>query len=136
MAPDMTGFCVICTVDIPVPRNVHRYYLPGTSHGGGIRQAALTGRSPSHHPVIQQPTYPSNPNGENYTNNALQADFIDFLMNGTPMPPSNPGVTYPTLPIDNWCRQLRRPRDFRTSLVSRLEGIWRGARLSITSDLK
>jgi Alpha/beta hydrolase domain len=41
--------------------------------------------------------YPSNPNGENYTNNALQAAFIAFLMSGTPMPPSMPGVTYPTL---------------------------------------
>jgi hypothetical protein len=48
-------------------------------------------------PVNGNQMFPSNPNGENYTNNALMADFIDFLMNGTPMPPSLPGVTYPTL---------------------------------------
>ena len=32
MGPDLTGFCVDCRVDIPVPSNVYRYYLPGTSH--------------------------------------------------------------------------------------------------------
>jgi hypothetical protein len=98
MSPDMTGFCVICTVDIPVPRNVHRYYLPGTSHGGSINAASFTWSAPpTTLPVNSGQMFPSNPNGENYTNNALQADFIDLLMKGTPMPPSPPGVTYPTL---------------------------------------
>jgi hypothetical protein len=97
MAPDLTGFCVICTVDIPVPRNVHRYYLPGTSHGGSISSASFIWSAPGTLSPCSGCTYPGNPNGENYTNNALQADFIDLVMKGTPMPPSIPGVTYPTL---------------------------------------
>ena len=97
MAPDLTGFCVICTVDIPLPKNVHRYYLPGTSHGGSISAASFTWSAPGTLKPCGGCTYPGNPNGENYTNNALQADFIDFVMKGTPMPPSIPGITYPTL---------------------------------------
>jgi hypothetical protein len=96
MSPDLTGFCVICTVDIPVPRNVHRYYLPGTTHGGGGGGFTYT-PPPAATPVSSSATYPSNPNPETQTNNALQADFIDLLMKGRPMPPSPPGVTYPTL---------------------------------------
>ncbi len=46
--------------------------------------------------------YPSNPNGENYTNNALQAAFIAFLMSGTPMPPSIPGGTL------SWTPKMRQ----------------------------
>jgi hypothetical protein len=48
-------------------------------------------------PVTSNQMFPSNPNGENFTNNALQADFISFLMTGKPMPRSLPGVTYPSL---------------------------------------
>ncbi len=96
MAPDLTGFCVICIVDIPVPRNVHRYYLPGTSHGGGGGGFAYT-PPPATTPFSSSQMYPSNPNPETQTNNALQADFVDFVMKGKPMPPSIPGVTYPTL---------------------------------------
>jgi hypothetical protein len=97
MAPDLTGFCVICTVDIPVPKNVHRYYLPGTSHGGNISASSFMWSAPGTLKPCNGCTYPGNPNGENYTNNALQADFVDLVMKGTPMPPSLPGVTYPTL---------------------------------------
>ena len=41
--------------------------------------------------------YPTDPIPLAYTNNALQAAFINWLLNGTPMPPSAPGVTYPSL---------------------------------------
>jgi hypothetical protein len=95
MGPDMTDFCVVCVADIPVPTNVYRYYLPGTSHGGGA--VSFTWTPPPATPVNSGQTYPSNPNPENFTNNALQADFVEFILNGTPMPPSIPGVTYPTL---------------------------------------
>jgi alpha/beta hydrolase family protein/VCBS repeat protein len=97
MAPDMTGFCVTCTTDIPLPSNVYRYYLPGTSHGGSISASSFTWSAPPTTPISASQTYPSNPNGENYTTNALQADFIQLLMNGTAMPPSVAGVTYPSL---------------------------------------
>ncbi len=33
MAPDLVG--TTADADIPVPPNVHRYYNPGTTHGGG-----------------------------------------------------------------------------------------------------
>jgi len=97
MAPDLTGFCVICTVDIPVPANVHRYYLPGTSHGGSITPASFNWSAPGTLSPCSGCTYPGNPNGENFTNNALQADFVDLIMKGTHMPASAPGITYPTL---------------------------------------
>jgi hypothetical protein len=98
MGPNMTGYCVVCRFDIPKPDNVYRYYLPGTSHGGSISAASFNwSPPPTALPVNSGQTYPSNPNGENYTSNALQAEFIAFLMSGTPMPQSIPGVTYPTL---------------------------------------
>jgi hypothetical protein len=97
MAPDFTGFCVTCLFDIPKPTNVHRYYLPGTTHGGNISAASFKWGPPPTTPVNSGQTYPGNPNGENFTNNALLVDFIDLLMKGTPMPASLPGRTYPTL---------------------------------------
>ena len=98
MGPDMTGYCVVCRFDIPKPDNVYRYYFPGTSHGGSISAASFNWSAPpTTLPVNSGQMYPSNPNGENYTNNALQAAFIAFLMGGTPMPPSIPGGTYPML---------------------------------------
>jgi len=97
MGPDFTGFCVICVFDIPKPPNVHRYYLPGTSHGGNITASSFSSSAAPATPVSTSQTYPSNPNGENFTNNALLVDFIDLVLKGTPMPPSIPGVTYPTL---------------------------------------
>jgi Alpha/beta hydrolase domain len=97
MGPDFTGFCVICVFDIPKPANVHRYYLPGTSHGGNITAGSFNWSPPPTTPVSTSQTYLSNPNGENFTNNALLVDFIDLLMKNRPMPPSIPGVTYPTL---------------------------------------
>ena len=97
MGADLVGFCVgTCTTDVPLPSNVYRYFLPGTSHGGGsggfnwMSPAVTTG-------TAGQQLYPTSPVPETQTTNALQSDFIQFLMNGTPMPPSIGGVTYPTL---------------------------------------
>src|SRR5262249_6505169 len=75
-----------------------RYYLPGTSHGGSISASSFNWSAPpATTPVSTSATYPGNPNGENFTNNALLADFIDLLMKGRRMPASIPGITYPTL---------------------------------------
>jgi hypothetical protein len=99
MGPDLTGYCVVCRTDIPVPRNVHRFFHPGTSHGGGA--GGVTGFTwtapPSSLPVTGNQTYPSNPNPEKETNSALFADFIQFLMTGAPMPSSTPGQEWPTV---------------------------------------
>ena len=98
MGPDLTGYCVVCTTDIPLPSNVYRYYQPGTTHGGGAGGFAWTA-PPTTLPFSSLQMFPSNPNPETQIDNALQADFIEFLMKGTPMPPSfgGPGGTYPTI---------------------------------------
>lgn len=87
MSPDLVG--TTADADIPLPANVVRYYFPGVTHGGGAggftydpKPAPATGC-----------TLPANPNPISDTQNALQDDFVAWVMNGTPMPPS----VYPTL---------------------------------------
>jgi hypothetical protein len=96
MGPDITGYCVVCRTDIPVPQNVHRYYHPGTTHGGGGGGFAWSA-PPTTLPVSTTQMFPSNPNSERETNNALMADFIQFLMVGRAMPDSRPGSEWPTV---------------------------------------
>ena len=98
MGPDITGYCVICRNDIPVPQNVHRFYHPGTSHGGGAGGVAgFSWSAPPATPVNSNQMYPSNLNPETQTNNALLQDFIQLLMTGAAMPTSTPGVEWPTV---------------------------------------
>ena len=87
MSPDLIGMTAV--QDIPLPPNVHRYYYPGTTHGGGAGGFTYTANPPA----AGGCNFPANPNPESDSNNALQADFVDFILNGTPMPPSK----YPTL---------------------------------------
>ncbi|WP_158322731.1 alpha/beta hydrolase domain-containing protein [Acidisphaera rubrifaciens] len=94
MSPDLVG--TTAQGDIPLPPNVHRYYFPSTTHGGGSDAAAFTWSPPPTAPVTPSPTscaYPGNPNPESDQMAALQADFIAFLTDGTPMPPD----AYPRL---------------------------------------
>lgn len=89
MSVVLCGFT--CVADIPLPANVYRYYSPGATHGGG--SVSFNWTAPN---LVSIPTGQQLPNStipETYTNNALQYDFIQLLMNGTPMPPS----VYPTL---------------------------------------
>jgi hypothetical protein len=86
MSPDLIGYTA--EEDIPLPKNVHRYYYPGTTHGGGGG-----GFTTAASPLAGGCTLPANPNPESDTNNALLDDFIALVMNGTKMPPSR----YPTL---------------------------------------
>jgi hypothetical protein len=96
MGPDITGYCVICRSDIPLPQNVHRFYHPGTTHGGGGGGiAGFSWSAPPATPVNPNQMFPSNPNPETQTNNALLADFIQLLMTGAPMPTSTRGVEWP-----------------------------------------
>ncbi|HEU0156916.1 MAG TPA: alpha/beta hydrolase domain-containing protein [Stellaceae bacterium] len=79
-----------CIKDIPLPENVHRYYSPGATHGGG--NGSFTWVAPNTAPPASQSLITS-PIPETFTNNALTYAFIQLLMSGTPMPPS----VYPTL---------------------------------------
>ena len=87
MSPDLIGYTA--EEDIPLPRNVHRYYFPGTTHGGGSGGFNYVANPPATGSCV----YPANPNPESDTANALQDDFVDLIMNGAPMPESR----YPTL---------------------------------------
>lgn len=89
MSVGLCGFT--CVADIPLPSNVYRYYTPGATHGGGTVSFIWSAPGSITPPAGQ--TYPTDPIPETYTNNALQADFINWLMNGIAMPPS----VYPTL---------------------------------------
>ena len=93
MHASLCGFT--CVADIPLPPNVYRYYSPGATHGGGT--VSFTWSAPGSITPPTGQTYPSDPIPLTYTNNALQAAFIGLLLNGTPMPPSAAGVTYPSL---------------------------------------
>ena len=98
MGPDITGYCVICRSDIPVPQNVHRFFHPGTSHGGGAGGVAgFSWSPPPALPFNSNQMYPSNLNPERETNAALLAAFVQFLMTGAPMPTSTPGHEWPTV---------------------------------------
>jgi hypothetical protein len=87
MSPDLIGTTAVG--DIPLPSNVHRYYMPATTHGGGAGGFTYVA-SP---PPAGNCSFAANPNPESNTNTALEYDFIAYLMNGTPMPPN----AYPTL---------------------------------------
>jgi hypothetical protein len=89
MSVALCGFT--CVADIPLPSNVYRYYSPGATHGGGA--VSFTWSAPGSITPPAGQSLPSDPIPETYTNNALQADFIEWLMSGTTMPSS----AYPTL---------------------------------------
>ena len=80
-----------CIADIALPSNVHRYYSPGATHGGG--DGSFTWAAPGTVAIPVGQSLPNNPIPETFTNNALTYAFIQLLMSGTPMPPS----VYPTL---------------------------------------
>jgi hypothetical protein len=81
-----------CIEDIPLPANVHRYYTPGGTHGGGA--ANFTWTSPATITTPAGQGLPTSPIPATHTNNALTyAFFIQLIMQGVPMPPS----VYPTV---------------------------------------
>ena len=87
MSPGLIG--TDAAHDIPLPENVRRYYYPGTTHGGGRGgfqvDAAPTGFGGC--------TLSANPNPEADTTRALTAALIEWVVKGTPPPPSR----YPRL---------------------------------------
>ncbi len=97
MGADFTGFCSTCTSEIPQPANVYRYYVAGATHGGsGVGASTFNWTAPPTTPVSSSATYPTSPIPEAFTNNALQYAFIELLTNGTPMPASGSGISYPS----------------------------------------
>jgi hypothetical protein len=80
-----------CIADIPLPSNVHRYYSPGATHGGG--NGSFTWTAPNAVTPLAGESLLRDPIPESFTNNALTYDFIQLLMSGIPMPRS----VYPTL---------------------------------------
>jgi len=87
--------------DIPLPKNVRRYYIPSSTHGGG------GGGFDTSLPGVSLPTvgascpgnnygtgiFPANPVPHTETQNALRAHFRNWVMNGIDPPDSR----YPTL---------------------------------------
>lgn len=86
MSPNLIG--TDAKADIPLPANVRRYYMPGTTHGGGRGgfQIAPTGRAGSC-------ALPANPNPMNEQLRALNVVLVDWVVNATVPPDSR----YPTL---------------------------------------
>ena len=85
MSPGLVG--TDAKQDIALPDNVRRYYMPGTTHGGGAGGFQLA----------QQPgggcALPQNPNPMSDTIRALTIALIDWVTKGVDPPPSR----YPTL---------------------------------------
>ncbi len=80
MSPGLVGTDAVA--DIPLPDNVRRYYSPGTTHGGGQGGFALE------QPAGGRCVLPSNPNPMAETIRALTRALVDWVVEGTPPPPS------------------------------------------------
>jgi hypothetical protein len=83
-------------VDIPLPRNVRRYYVPSTTHGGGGGGFnADIPNNPVNCPGNNwgQGLFRANPVPEVQLVNALRVALRNWIMRGTPPPPSR----WPTL---------------------------------------
>lgn len=74
--------------DLPLPANVRRYYMPGTTHGGDRDGGFAHAPQPAAGCVL-----PRNPNPETETMNALQVALVEWVAKGRAPPPS----VYPTL---------------------------------------
>jgi hypothetical protein len=132
MSPDLIGFTA--EEDIPLPNKVHRYYYPGTTHGGGSGGFTYD-PNPSASGVC---TLPANPNPESDSNNALMDDFIALLMDGTPMPES----AYPMLSTGDLVPATKSAEgfptipgyDFQGNQINHPELFNFGPKLDLTSE--
>lgn len=85
MSPDLVGTDAVR--DIPLPQTVRRYYMPGTTHGGGAGGFEIA------QPAIARCALPQNPNPMADTMRALIAALVDWVVRDVAPPPSR----YPTL---------------------------------------
>lgn len=106
MAVALCGFT--CIGDIPLPHNVHRYYTPGATHGGGT--VSFNWTSPETIAIPTGQSLPQDPIPEAFTNNALQYAFVQLLLKGVAMPRS----VYPTLARGELVRDDARAEGFPT----------------------
>ena len=92
LTPEWIG--TAANVDIPLPDNVRRYYIPSSTHGGGPGGfSTTTAAAVCPGTVYGQPLLAANPVPFTETENAIRAHFRDWVMKGTLPPPS----LYPTL---------------------------------------
>jgi hypothetical protein len=85
MSPGLVG--TDAAADIPLPANVRRYYMPGTTHGGGGGGFERL-QKPNNRCVL-----PQNPNPMADTMRALTVALVDWVLKDLPPPPSR----YPTI---------------------------------------
>src|SRR5262245_42676035 len=91
--------------DLPLPDNVRRYYIPSTTHGGGVGgfNTSLPGVGlPPIGPACPgnnwgNAIFPANPVPHTQTVNAIRQIFRNWVMNGAAPPPS----VWPTLASGN-----------------------------------
>jgi hypothetical protein len=108
MSASLCGFT--CVADIPLPSNVHRYYSPGATHGGG--NGSFHWDSPTTVTIPAGQLLPQDPIPLSFTNNALTYAFIQLLMSGTPMPSS----VYPTLARGDLVRNTAAAEGFPNNI--------------------
>ena len=104
------------TADIPVPDNVRRYYVSSSSHLGGAGgfNSSLPGAGlPTAGPGCAGNNWgsgilPANPIPQVNVANALRVHLRDWVMKGTPPPPSR----YPTLKDGNLVEPSREAMGF------------------------
>ena len=106
MSPDLVGTSAV--EDIPLPDNVRRYYFPGTTHGGG--GGGFTTDPPPARGRAGACVLPGNPNPESDTMRALLVAMVEWVMRGTPPPPSQ----YPRLADGTLVRATKAAMGFPT----------------------
>jgi len=76
--------------DIPLPRNVRRYYIPSTQHGGGSGGFSVTPAAAPSCPSAGygQGTFAANPVPHTETVNAIRFHFRNWVVSGT-LPPAS-----------------------------------------------
>jgi len=85
MSPGLVGTDAVS--DIPLPANVRRYYMPGTTHGGGAGGFERA-QKPNNRCAL-----PQNPNPMADTMRALTVALVEWVVKNIPPPPSR----YPTI---------------------------------------
>jgi hypothetical protein len=93
LTPEWVG--TAADADIPLPETVRRYYIPSTQHGGGRGgfTTALPARPTCPSVGYGEGSLPANPVPHTEAVNALRVHFRNWVMQGTPPPPSR----WPTL---------------------------------------